>query len=324
MPLSTINHENKENLLSFWDWMETTGRAKVVKFTADALTMRHLLNNDTKASTYDLIKVFSDRIDTFKNVNPNMKEYFIKDSIQEEWTQDSEDLYICYQMFKTKWLLEDIRKNGQQAPVQLCQSGRNYFMHPGSDKKYSTIFLNNQDLNGFYVWYPELDNTPWHWTHPHHTIVRTPEEFLDMFDNHEDPTFKIFNDTVTITCDSATVNHNHIQPLADGMHLSCKKWQKWLTPEKFKLELPTLTYTDAVHRIKMEQEKHQLKSITFVGDNYFYMGRYRWTRKNDIWWPDLYNHFPKNLYDTEHKFDPQRAIYMKQRRANLSMHRGAV
>lgn len=62
---------------------------------------------------------------------------------------------------KLEWLINSIRSEGINNPVQLIKSGTKYICHPGTDKiLVATYLLPVEYVTGFYIWYPELDDVP--------------------------------------------------------------------------------------------------------------------------------------------------------------------
>lgn len=321
MYLSSISSSNLEALDRFYDWMNRSSRARVIKFTASGRQLRHLFDADPKSVTHgDMIRLLSDKIERFRKLDNNIKEYFVKQSMPREWNSDNEQLYLCYQLFKLNWLSQDIRQNGQEAPIQLYISGRGYQSHPGSDKKFIISFLNPlETVNCFYIWYPELDQTPWHWTLPYQE-VDTPQEFCDMFPQIKHDTFELEYCNVTITKDGFdTQGNGHFTPFASGAHKSCGKFGRIKHPD-FKLELPHLSYRDGVHRMGMFSNKDSFYDVKFVGDN-FYLGDHKFILYNELWYPEQYFNFPKSLQDTDHIYDGDKSLHFQNTRPCISAHR---
>ena len=320
MYLSSINSKNLEALHKFYDWINRTSRAKVVKFESSGTELRSLFDADPKSKTHgDMIRLLSEKIERFRNMDPNTIDYFVNRSMPREWTGNT-DIYLCYQLFKLLWLSKDIKLNGQEAPIQLYTSGRGYQSHPGSDKKFIISFLQPlETVRCFYIWYPELDQTPWHWTLPY-TEVDTPEEFCDMFPQIKHDTFELEHCNVTITNSDIDVEGNyHFKPFATGAHKACVKLKKIKHPD-FKLELPHLSYRDGVHRMGMFKDKSIFNEIRFENDN-FYLGDFKFIQYNNLWYPEKFYNFPESLQDTNHKYDGNRSLHFSNARPCISTHR---
>lgn len=318
--MSTISSNNLEALYSFYDWMHKTGRARIIRLSSDGYDLRSLFDHDTKLPVTDIQKNVSDLISSFYYLSSEERELFFN-SEPTLWNSSNPSIYLCYRIFKLWWLTEDIKKNGIESPLQIYQSGRNYLCHPGSDKKFSITYVNPQEnIKCFYIWYPELDNAPWHWTVPYEE-VNTPEEFIKMFPRIKNPTFRLMQSTVTITPEGWN-NHGdiHLDPWTEGTWLSCKKHGKFIS-DKFKLELPTLSYTDAIHRWGMFENISAFKNIKFVNDTKFLLGNYKFLKVNGYWIPNRFNNFPKSIIDTEWKYSIGTTMSTKNMRSSASEYR---
>jgi len=315
--MSTFSSKNLEALHSFYDWMHTTGRARIVKFQSDGWTLKSLFDHDTKLPIGDINKNVSDIINRFYYLSDQDRELFLN-SDPTMWNENNPEIYNCYRLFKLWWLTEDIDKNGIQAPLQIYLTGRNYLSHPGGDKKYSVTYLKERDpIPCFYIWYPEMDHTPWHWTIPYEE-VNTPEEFASMFPMISHDTFKLMNVNITITskswdCEGIT----HLEPWTKGLWLTCKKHGK-IVNDKFKLEIPTLTYTDAIHRLGMFENIEEFKSFKFVNDDKFLLGNYKFLKRNGYWLPARLDNFPKSIADEDWIFRPGCNITVQNTRSSAS------
>jgi hypothetical protein len=323
MDLSKLSKPNQDNLLKFWTWMTQTGRAKIFQFSIHGDELFKLLGSgDNRGNlTTGMHRGMSDMIDDYLEVDPGMLDFFINHSTTADWTKNNQDLYACYRVLKAVWLSEDVAKNGIQAPMQLIQHGRNYRTHPGSDKKFVITYLNPQpNIPMFYIWYPELDPAPWIWTVSHRE-VRSPEEFCDMFVNAQHPTFRIVFSEITFTNEGAECTEEHLLPWAQGAHYSCQKYGK-LNPN-LNLTLPTVSYTDAVHRMGSRQEiKRIMKKIERTGDDVFWLGGdLKFIRYNGVWALERFLNFPVSLVDQDWCWDQSRAIYYDNTRPNISKHR---
>lgn len=322
MDLSKLSKPNQDNLLKFWNWMTQTGRAKIFRFTIDGTELYKLLTTETLGNFQaGMHGGMSDMIDDFLSVDPDMLDFFINHSTSTDWNLDSPELYSCYRMLKALWLSEDVAKNGVQAPMQLIQHGRDYRTHPGSDKKYVITFLDPQpDIPMFYIWYPELDPAPWIWTVSHQE-VKTPEEFCSLFVNADHPSFRIKYDEVTFTEQSYQCSEPHLDPWAKGVHYTCKKYGK-LNPN-FNLTLPTISYTDSVHRLGGQSDiKRIMKKIERTGDDVFWLGGdHRFVRYHGSWIHNRFLNFPISLVDQDWCWDQDRAMYFDPAKSNISKYR---
>lgn len=312
-----------ENLEKFFDWAQTTGRAQVIFTHASSLELRSLLDCTTISGRMgEVMGGFSRDIDAFREI-PLEKRRELATTPRDNW-RDDEDLYLTYRMAKVLWLLYDIRDKGIQQPMQLQDYGRFYTCHPGGDKKISAVFmLNLERIPLFYIWYPEVNQSPWHWTR-NHDVIKSPQELADKFENADHPTFNWHYDEPVFTKgdDGYSYQNPQMEPWARGMALMLRKSQKYTSnPDKFRLQLPTFSYVDAVHRVAMEQQaKRLVGQLIFKGDK-FLMGEYMFTRKADGWLFEGYDHFPRSLVDTDYKTDPTKERMIQNTRGNISSFR---
>ena len=312
-----------ENLEKFFDWAQTTGRAQVIFTHASGLQLRSLLDCTTTSGRMgEVMKGFSDNIDKLREI-PLEKRRQLATTTRHEWNND-EDLYLVYRMAKVLWLLYDIRDKGIQQPMQLQDYGRFYTTHPGGDKKVAAVFmLNLERIPLFYIWYPEVNQSPWHWT-VDHDVISSPEELVSKFQNADHPTFTWKYDEPVFTAgdDGYSVNDDQMEPWARGMALMLRKSQKYASnPDKFRLQLPTFSYIDAVHRVEMEKTAKRLVNQLVFKKDKFLMGEYMFTRKADGWLYEGFDHFPKSLVDTDYRTDPARERRIGNTRGNISLYR---
>lgn len=304
MNLSNISDRNLYNLERFWDWMNTTNRAEIIYFEIGSKQLLGLFDKDCiDYYNTSVMAGLSDIIEHYRGVSEETRKFFIEKSTQNDWYQHvSEDNYICYQLFKVAWLMQDIRRNGQQSPAQLHKTIESYHCHPGSDKKYAMLLLDPIDtVKVFYVWYPEIDPNPWHLHYPHRKL-ETIEEFVEIFPMAGDPTFVFEYGNVDFTTEGFKCDTDHFDAFArfasDLLLKQAKREQRKFDPFSVK----HLSYRDSIHRLKMERETKLLEDIYFESDDIFWMIDKRFTRKvidnRAIWLPDEYNNFPKSLIDT--------------------------
>ena len=322
MDLSKLSDTNRNNLLRFWDWMRQSGRAKIFRFNVAGADLFRLLSYDAEGSlSRGMHKTTSDMIDDFLSVDAEQLDFFVNNSTISDWNSDNPEMYACYRILKTLWLSEDVAKNGVQAPMQLIQYGRNYQTHPGSDKKLVITHINPcPNIPMFYIWYPEMDSAPWVWT-VQHTEVRTPEEFCDMFVNAEHPSFQIKYSEINFNHDGWINHEPHLDPWAVGVHATLRKYGK-LNPD-LNLTLPTVSYTDSVHRLGGHQEiKRLMALVKRTGEDVFWLGDNRkFIRYNGVWILDRFLNFPVSLVDQDWCWDQDRAIYYDNLRPNISRYR---
>jgi hypothetical protein len=321
MDLSKLSQKNQQELEKFWNWMERTDRARIFSFETSGNTLYSLFDSDPiSAGETSMIRVLNEKIESYRLVDEKTKRFFKEESYPKDWIGDNPELYNCYQMFKILWLARDIKsRDRQEAPIQLIQMGRNYHCHPGSDKKYVITLLQPlASVRGFYIWYPELDPAPWIWTQPYEE-VKSPEEFIAMFDRADHNTFTLEHGTVTFTHDEFQCQ-THFEPFANGAHKACKKYGK-IRNNNFHLELEHLSYKDAVHRMGMFENRNFIDDIFFENEDVFRLGDFKFLKINGIWTPEKFINAPASLIDTEWKHDPDRAIFFNNTKPNIGLHR---
>lgn len=300
--------------------METTGRAEIIYFEASGRALYELANCDAR-DDMGIEEILHNKIQSYMRIPNEKKEYFINESMPREWTWDNDpDLYTCYQMLKFLWLAEDIGMGNQEAPVQMIQVGRKYNFHPGSDKRIIITYLNPLPMvKGFYIWYPELDNAPWHWTN-YHEIVRTPDDFVKLFTRADHDTFNFKYMEGTFKANEYICPDPHFKPWAAGIQLGLKKWNK-IKSDSFEKTIPTLSYHDGVHRMGMFQRKELLRSLKFNKD-IFHMGRFKFVKVNNKWrWADVVNNYPKSIIDSNFVTDDRTKISFQISQANIGRYR---
>ena len=325
MSLSRLSAPNKEALLKFWDWMETTGRAEIWYFEASGRTLYELANCDAKDDT-GIEEILHTKIEHFISVPDETKEYFINESTDDEWNPEvDEDLYTCYQMLKFLWLAQDIGGQNQEAPMQMIQSGRNYSFHPGSDKRIVITYLKPiNPVKCFYIWYPEQDQTPWFWTNEVCHLIKTPEQFVDLFCRADHPTFNFRYDEVTFTQEDYKLSDTHFDPWAIGVHLGLRKWGK-IKSDKFCKTIPTLSYNDGIHRAAMVENRELLRTARIRGKGCFQLGPFRFVHHRGKWCygPDLQN-YPGSIVDSNYTIDNGRTKSFSNGIANIGRYRTSM
>lgn len=320
MDLSKLSETNLLCLEQFWHWADTTGRAKVYRFDIAGDRLERLVAVDTLKFASATHLGLSNLITDFLSVSTESLNFFINYSEPADWTARHPDLYACYRMFKLLWLCEDIRSNGVQAPMQLIQHGRGYRTHPGSDKKFVLTLLEpRRSIPMFYIWYPELDPAPWIWTTPH-TEVTSPEDFCDLFAKVQHPTFQFKYEEILLGESAPVCSDPHLMPWAQGAHYACVKYGK-IKP-RFSLRLPTISYTDAVHRQGLHADiKHIMSQAHQTDPDVFRMANHRFIQHQGIWMLDRFLNFPTSLVDTDWRWRADQAVYFDNQQPCISDNR---
>ena len=311
-----------KNLEKFFDWAHTTGRAQVIHIKSNSRQLRSLLDPITNGGRIgSAMQGFSDQIEHFRQLDAETKQRFAECE-HWEWNND-EDLYACYRIAKKLWLLNDIRDNGIMAPMQIINSGRYYTCHPGGDKKIATVFLQDlEEIELFYIWYPEVDQQPFFWSYDNWQQIHTPKQLASIFKKSDDPRFNWHYEEVVYTAGDEGYEYKDDQfgPWAKGMAKWLRKFGKYKSnPSKFRLVLPSLSYTDTIHREAMIEYGPQkiLNQCVFKGD-IFMMGDLMFKKKADGWLYEGFDHYPKSLVDTDFRHDPDKARVIYNTRNNIS------
>jgi hypothetical protein len=184
---TTILTKNYYNLFYFFLFNK---RSKIVKFQISADLLYAYLHVDP-------IHVISERIEFARNCNLEYLDSLM--SADEFWKKDWPKEYKPLEyLLKIGWLVEDIRKNGIQNPIQLIQSGPNkYALHPGTARSIVVTYLIPQkSIPVFYVWDTALDPCPFLLDHEYE-IVNNYRSFLKMFKRSS--SFKILTCRLTET-----------------------------------------------------------------------------------------------------------------------------
>lgn len=308
--MSITSKQNEINVRKFFHWMNKTNRANIISFNISGLELRNMFDSDPSDHyKSSLIYGLNVIINDYKNVSQESKNAFRLTSDQGEWQLGgNNDYYSCYQLVKILWLIEDLKKVGQEAPMQLIKSiGAQYRCHPGSDKRYAMTLLEQfESIRCFYIHYPELDPNPWHNTYPHKQI-ETAEEFIDMFPMANHDTFGFQHDTVELNGVDGYNTIAHFEPFARFSNQIMMKKDIDLMPVEH------LSYRDEIHREQIQANTDLLNDIYFEDEETFWLGDYKFDlvtfkRGDTIWIPEQYNNFPESLIDTEWKYDSNRAI----------------
>lgn len=317
-----------KNLDQWFDWAHTTGRAQVIHMKSNSRQLRSILDPHPQGNKYPrlggVMGGFSDEIDEFRAVDKETRERFVT-LPHWEWNNEP-DLYTCYKMIKKLWLINDIRDRGIDAPMQLINNGRYYTTHPGGDKKIATVFLQDlEEVELFYIWYPEVDQQPIHWSMDDWTQLHTAEEVASIFKRSSDPRFNWHYEEVTFTHGDSgwSVEDEQFFPWAQGMAMWLRKFGKSKSnPEKFRLTLPSFSYTDTIHREAMIDmgPKKLLNQMVFKG-NIFMFGDMMFKRHVDGWIYEGFDHFPRSLVDYDFKPDPNRMRVISNTKNNISRNR---
>jgi energy-converting hydrogenase A subunit M len=181
---------------------------------------------------YDIIRTVSDRIENARIGNLD--------------TEDKQHL------IKLGWLIENFKSTPMRNPVQLIMSGEKYFCHPGTDRILVATYINPvQFINGFYLWYPELDPEPFILDYPH-TEIKNIFSFLTKF--RYSTSFRFRSVLMTKDLDISD------KPLG---HAIFSKAKECFLNTKKDFSFSFLTYRDKMHKTSIKKEDIQLKDIIY-------------------------------------------------------------
>lgn len=299
MNLSSISSSNLAEIEKFWNWMESTNRAKIVAFNVPGIQLRQIFDVDpTDYWGTSTIATLSEAIEDFIAVPEEKKERFrnLQDVADLGGYGADGDIYACYRLFKLTWLAHDIKRQSvQESPVQIFWNNRGYLCHPGSDKRMIITYLQPLDeVRCFYIWYPELDPTPFHQTIEHREI-NTIQEFVDLFYRADHPTMHFGVYTATYENGGGHWSDPHINAFGRGTLRTLKRQLKDPT---FSTTFEHLSYRDAVHRHAMIQEKDLINTIYLDDDGTFHMGDFTLINVAGQWIYDKFVSAPASLIDT--------------------------
>ena len=210
---------NMEKIQRFYDWMDSRQDVEIVKFQIDSKTLFNLHAQPDHLGFFHngVIEGITSLIDNYMSASERIKEKYMlgecaRDNGAVSFPADNSDAYELYRILKYLWLYESLKSDCQHAPIQMqiTKYGQ-YRFHPGSDKMMSLYLLGKEidrPINVFYVWYKDLDPSPFHQTIDHE-IVATPQQFADMFVKFNDPRFTVIEDIVSVDNDKFDCKEPH-------------------------------------------------------------------------------------------------------------------
>lgn len=324
--MKELSRNNQWKLDKFWKYLKENPDIKIVKFNLTSTQMRSLFDKDVH-DYWDtsIITALSIMIQQYiDNINEHdRRDEFINHTHPGLWSWHSDrDLYLIYQLFKIAWLKHDIRKNGIQAPVQILKTVESYHCHPGSDKKYALTILDQLDeIPCFYIHYPDLDPSPFFLNHPHE-YIDTPEQFADIFEMAEAPSFDFEWGKVAITRESDIIgDHPKYKSMDHFYSFSFNVADIWRKRE-MRTKIPFvdhhyqfLSYHDSIHREQMNQQKELVNEIYLKDDNTFVLydtvfDLVKYGKKR-LWIPQAFNNWPTSLIDDKWQHNDKTALKFK-------------
>lgn len=304
--MSRTSPQNQKNVDKFFKQIANTD-IKVFKFTMKPNDLRALFDFDpTDYQNTCTISSLSEKIDQFIAIPESKKQEFVCSDNYDWYDWIDPDLYVCYQMYKVLWLCENIRLNGQQAPVQFIKTCEAYHCHPGSDKKYAITLLEPiPEIKCFYIYYPNIDyvfDIP-----ADLEPVNTPEEFINMFPMAHHNTFEFEIGDVAMNQDEYKCS-GHFEPFAREAQQTVKSENKG----EWSIQVPHISYRDSIHRENMLNFLENFSSITLDKQGIFNLGPYKFHNIKDVWTPEIVLNLPTSLVDRSYVHDQNTAVRMKK------------
>ena len=177
-------------------------------------------------------------------------------------------------ILKLGWLINDIKINGVTNPIQLIKSGTKYFCHPGSDKILVTSYICPRDIEGIYLWYKEIDNSPFLLDYQHKKITNFLQ-FSNLF--HKSSSFKFCSTKINTELDTSDRDIATSNAVFDTAKTCFLK-----TTNDFDFDF--ITYSDKIQWSSTKDMK--LKNIIqFVTDTECLYGGVTFLKKNNYWIP---------------------------------------
>lgn len=131
---------------------------KVIHFKVPTAVMVSYLD-------YDVVGRTSELIEKIRTLSPEEKQDFEKTRL----------------VLKLGWLIKDIMKRGVITPFHLINSGSKYHCFQGTTRVLVTTYIQPSDfIEGYFLWYPEMDPNPFILDYEHREIT-SPIEFVKLF-----------------------------------------------------------------------------------------------------------------------------------------------
>lgn len=277
----STNLETKRSYLRhFVDWSESTHKAKYIRGHIDSQVFTDILSGGK-----NVLSDFSRIIEDFLRVDRATKELFCElGPMRVNADNPNEDLKAVYRLFKIYWLAQDINESGRiHAPVQMLSFGYpTVNCHPGSDKRYSIMFLTKpmEDVPFVYIDYDDVDYKFYeNWEHE---VCDTPEMIEGAFENFTHRTFNSVYEWIEMWRPGCSP---HNTPVYNGIKKYHKKMDTW-NHRRTSVGVWHLSYYDGIHREGMLRDLDMLWDIQLQDDNTLWIGPTRLIKESGIWRPD--------------------------------------
>jgi len=177
---------------------------------------------------------------------------------------------------KISWIISSLRLNGLDNPVQLLQSANGkYICHPGTDRAIILTYIDPvETITGFYIWYEDLDPTPFVLDYKY-TIISNPFTFLKKFRYNKNFNFK----TILMHNDldvSDKVNGNAIFKTSKDCFLKVNNYS---------FHKNFLTYYDSTQWQEIKKVNTLSDLVQFTSDNECNISGVSFKKINNEWVP---------------------------------------
>tara|TARA_B100000035_G_scaffold176643_1_gene150625 strand:- start:1768 stop:2697 length:930 start_codon:yes stop_codon:yes gene_type:complete len=267
---------NYYRIKDFYNWMNTTQEAKIIKFkiTPDQLFGLQCHQGKQGYKWHNAqYEAFTSIIDNFILASEDVKlkymngEFSRGSSIYNCYPESNDYAYWLYKAMKMYWLYESIKDDCQHAPIQMHKFRNGYRFHPGSDKKNALYLLgrlNNLDTDVFYIWYKTLD-PDFEKLGYDYEVVETAEEFKDLFVKWRHDSFKIIS--------GKTIIHPSYDYKKSDEHLEVSSYfasesMKWDGNKNLPYHIHHISYNDNIHHIGIDLYIDMIMNFKYTEDKF--------------------------------------------------------
>ena len=248
-------------------WFFLIKKSELIQFEVSSAELFAFLDIDPADAVSNAIELASnydlDTIDKLASENNFWN--------NEDWPQEYEDLKYT---LKLGWLINDIRQNGINNPIQLIQTNNGkYIAHPGTARALVLAYLLPRErIKVLYVWNKDLDPNPFFVHIPYQTIS-TISSFLKMFKKSINFKVKAAPLSETTECIDG-YKYFYFKLAVDSL----KK-----THEVFNLNF--ITFIDDDHWLSKIKHKIYFKDIISFSKNHCNLSGINFKKVNNRWVP---------------------------------------
>lgn len=263
---------NMESIKRFYDWMDSTKKATIVKFKLNA---DHVFDYMDQRDKWDFkwhnahYESYTAAIDAFLKIDKQVLQDYVDgkfargDGLFKCYAESDTVGYDLYRIIKCMWLYESIKNDCQHAPIQLHKNVNGYRFHPGSDKINALYLLSRiyeKDMNSFYIWYKDLDDD-FENRVDSYELVNTPQEFANMFVKFDNDSFNIIENSFQVNGLDFTCNESHFDVFGEYFMDTLEAQHKNLN-----LDLRHISYNDNIHHKGIDLEIELIQSFKLSED----------------------------------------------------------